>query len=239
VRTSLAPPARSFLWPTVATIAVVALCVLAGNWQRGRMHDKEALGRALAAADAQAPVPLPADADWGAWRFRRVVARGRYDAGDQFLLDNRVHTGRVGYDVVTPLALPDGRFVLVDRGFVAADPDRRVLPDAPAPPGEVRVEGRVEIAPAGYVVGNPEPQGVRWPHLDAARYAQRSGRSVLPVYLQASGGDAGAGLARDWPAPDLGTQMHLGYMLQWYTFAAMAAGLWMYFAVRHRLRRAA
>jgi cytochrome oxidase assembly protein ShyY1 len=95
----------------------------------------------------------------------------------------------------------------------------------------VQVEGRVEIAPRGFLVGNPPPQGILWPHLDPARYAERSGRTVLPVYLQATG-DAGQGLARDWPAPDLGTEMHLGYMMQWYIFATLAAGLWGYFAWR-------
>jgi len=223
--------------PTLAALVTVALCVTAGNWQRGRMHEKQALADALAAADRLAPVPLPARAiDWSAWRYRRVVAHGRYDAAGQFLVDNRVHQGRVGYDVVTPLGLPDGRWLLVDRGFVPAGRDRAVLPDAPVPPAEVTVEGRIEVPARGFVLGNPQPQGALWPHLDPERYAERSGRPVLPVYLQASGGDAGAGLARDWPAPDLGTQMHLGYMVQWYVFASMAAGLWLFFAWR-RWRR--
>ena len=231
MRTSLAPAARSFLWPTLATIVFVALCVTAGNWQRARMHEKEALAAALAAADRAAPMALPTAArDWEALRYRRVVAQGQFDAHDQFLLDNRVHEGRVGFDVVTPLALPDGAWVLVDRGFVEVH-DRRVLPHAPPPPGDVTVEGRVELPVRGFLMGNPPPQGPLWPHLDPARYAERSGRRVLPIYLEATG-DIGAGLARDWPAPDLGTERHLGYVFQWYTFAAMAAGLWIYFAWR-------
>jgi cytochrome oxidase assembly protein ShyY1 len=80
--------------------------------------------------------------------------------------------------------------------------------------------------------GSAEPDGVRWPRLDPARYAERTSRRVLPVYLAATGGD---GLLRDWPAPDLGIEKHLGYMVQWYVFAAMAAGLWTFFTVR-RLR---
>lgn len=238
MRASLAPVRRSFAVPTLAALVVVALCVVAGNWQRSRMHEKQALADALAAADRLAAAPLPAQApDWTAWRYRRVVARGRYDAAGQFLVDNRVHQGRVGYDVVTPLALADGAWILVDRGFVAAAADRAVLPDAPPPPGEVDVEGRVEVPARGFVIGNPQPQGVLWPHLDPERYAARSGRRVLPVFLQATGSAAGAGLARDWPAPDLGTQMHLGYMVQWYTFAAMAAGLWLFFGWRRWRRR--
>jgi surfeit locus 1 family protein len=221
--------------PFVAMVAVVALCVTAGNWQRGRMHEKDALRAALEAADRAPPVTLPSGADdWSAWRYRRVRAQGRYEAAQQFLVDNRVHDGRVGYDVVTPLALRNGDWVLVDRGFVAAGRDRRVLPTLPPPAGDVSVEGRVELPTHGYLTGNPEPAGVLWPHLDTARFAQRTGRAVLPVFIQATGGDAGDGLARDWPVPDLGSEKHLGYMVQWYSFAALAAGLWLFFTLRHR-----
>ena len=45
----------------------------------------------------------------------------------QILIDNKVHDGRAGYHVVTPLVLADGRVVLVDRGWIAAG---RVARDA-------------------------------------------------------------------------------------------------------------
>jgi surfeit locus 1 family protein len=233
-------PARRPAWiPFVAMVAVVAVCITAGNWQRGRMHEKDALRAALDAADRAPPVALPSGVgEWDSWRYRRVRAEGRYDAAQQFLVDNRVHDGRVGYDVVTPLALRNGAWLLVDRGFVAAGRDRSVLPTMPPPEGDVVVEGRVEIPARGYLLGNPQPSGVLWPHLDPARFAERTGRSVLPVFLQATGGDAGPGLARDWPAPDLGSEKHLGYMVQWYLFAALAAGLWLFFTVRRLHRHA-
>jgi surfeit locus 1 family protein len=223
--------------PHVATIVVVVVCVAAGNWQRSRMHEKDTLRAALEAADAAPAVGVPgSDADWNAWRYRRVVARGRYDAARQFLLDNRVHEGRVGYEVVTPLMLADGRWLLVDRGFVPAGRERSDLPQRPPPTGDVSVEGRIQLVPRGYFMSGGEASGVLWPHLDPALFAQRTGRTVLPVYLQASGGDAGDGLSRDWPAPDLGSEKHLGYMVQWYSFAALAAGLWAYFTFRRRAR---
>jgi surfeit locus 1 family protein len=231
-----APSVRRPAWiPLVATVVVVALCIVAGNWQRSRMHEKQALGAALAAADRLAPVSLPSAVDdWNAWRFRRVAATGHYDAATQFLLDNRVHDGRVGYDVITPLALAGGAWVLVDRGFVASGGNRQVLPDVPPPAGEVVVEGRIEVPPHGFVLGDVAPQGPFWAHLQPARYAERTSRRVLPVYLQASGQGAGPGLVRDWPAPDLGAEKHISYMVQWYSFAALAAGLWIYFTLRRR-----
>ena len=104
---ALAAPRRAGrpAWlPTVAALVTVVLCIVAGNWQHRRMQEKEALQQRMQQALAIAPVPLPtAVDDWSGWRFRRVAATGEYDAGHQILIDNRVHAGRVGFDVVTPL----------------------------------------------------------------------------------------------------------------------------------------
>ena len=134
---------RPVLLPTFATIVAVALCVTAGVWQHGRMAQKLEARAQLDAAARSAPVPLPAASDWEAWRFRPVIAVGTFDAAHQVLLDNRIHEGRAGYDVVTPLALPDGRVVLVDRGWVAGGATRAELPAVSPPSGAVAVTGRV------------------------------------------------------------------------------------------------
>src|SRR5512141_1968462 len=131
---------RPRLLPTLAAVAAIVLCVAAGTWQRDRMHAKEALRAQLDAAGGAEPVALaslPATADWAALRYRPVVATGEYVARRQIFVDNRVHGGRAGFHVVTPLALPDGRVVLVNRGWIAQGPSRAALPDAPPPAGVV------------------------------------------------------------------------------------------------------
>lgn len=222
--------------PTLAMLAVVALCIAAGNWQRGRMLQKQALGERLAAAAAEPVVPLPGGiGDWSTWRYRQVELAGRYDAAHQILIDNKVHAGRAGYHVVTPLALADGRAVLVDRGYVPAGATRADLPAAPPPAGEIRVRGRVNLPPADYVeLREAPPQGAVWQNLDPARFAASTGLAVLPIVVEATDGDDG--LVRDWPRPDVGVEKHLIYMVQWYAFAALAFGLWVWFALIRRRR---
>lgn len=223
--------------PTVAAFATVMLCVIAGNWQHRRMVEKEALQEALQRAATLAPVALPSGVeDWNAWRFRRVVATGEYDARHQMLIDNKVHEGRAGFDVVTPLHLRDGRAVLVDRGWIAGGATRAVLPEAPPPAGMLAVRGRVDIPAANYYElgdGKP-PAGPVWEHLDPARFAKATGIPVLPVVIEALDSATAGELARDWPQPDAGIDRHLGYMVQWYAFAAMAAGLWLWFTFKPR-----
>jgi len=224
--------------PTFAMLVAVAIFVTAGNWQRARMDAKESLRAQLDAATARGPAPLPQDVvDWSAWRFRPVTATGTFDADHQILIDNKVHEGNVGFDVVTPLRLNDGRIVLVDRGFVPAGPSRQMLPTAPPPSGSVTVRGRINLPATQYFeLGHEMPAGPLWQHLDVRRYAEATRLSVLPVVIEATmptGSDDA--LARDRPAPDLGIERHRIYMVQWYAFAAMALAFWAWFVLRPRL----
>ena len=62
---------------------------------------------------------------------------------------------------------------------------------------------------------------------------------MLPVVIEATSpaGPEDAALALDRPAPDAGVDKHRIYMVQWYAFAALAAGLWLLFFVRRRRAR--
>jgi surfeit locus 1 family protein len=202
------------------------------------MDEKSRLRAQLDAATIAAPVTVPSGVgDWATWRFRPIVATGSFDAAHQILIDNKVHAGVVGYDVVTPLALRDGRIVLVDRGFVPGGASRAVLPSVPPASGDVTVRGRLNVPPAGYFeFGRAVPEGPVWQHLDPKRFTEATGVAVLPIVVEASaptGGDDA--LVRDWPAPDFGIEKHWIYMLQWYSFAALATALWLWFWLKPRV----
>jgi surfeit locus 1 family protein len=224
--------------PTLATVVGIALFVTAGHWQQGRMEQKEALRAQFDAANANAPSPLPPETvDWSAWRYRPVAVDGTFDAARQILVDNKIEEGRAGYHVVTPLVLADGRAVLVDRGWIAAGETRAQLPSATPPAGPVTVHGRVNIPAARYVeLAHAAPAGGVWQNLDPARFAAVTGLAVLPIVVEQTAPLVGPGasdkLVRNWPAPDFGIEKHRIYMMQWYLFAATAAGLWLFLNLR-------
>ncbi len=221
--------------PTVAAIAAVAVFVAAGNWQRGRMEHKIELRSQFDAAIALAPVPVPRDGNWAEWRYRSVSASGEFDADRQILIDNKVHSGRAGYHVVTPLRLDDGRAVLVDRGWVPAGVTRAELPREAPPSGKVVVVGRLNATPAYFEFDHAAPVGRLWQNLDPTRFAAATGIAVLPVVVEQTVSiGPGDTLIRDWPAPDFGVDKHRIYMLQWYLFALLATGLWLFFNLRRR-----
>ena len=230
---------RPPLLPTIATVVAIALFLTAGHWQQGRMEQKEALRAQFDAASARTPSTLPSEpVDWTAWRYRPVAVQGTFDAARQILIDNKVEDSHAGYHVVTPLVLADGRAVLVDRGWIAAGDSRAQLPQAAPPAGPVTVPGRVNIPAAHYVeLAHAAPSGGVWQNLDPARFAAASGLPVLPIVLEQTapliGSEAGSDrLVRNWPAPDFGIEKHRIYMMQWYLFAATAAGLWLFLNLR-------
>ena len=231
---------RPRLLPALAAMAAIVVCIGAGNWQRERLHAKEALRAQLdpaARADPVALATLADDADWAALRYLPVIATGEFVADRQILIDNKVRAGRAGYDVVTPLKLADGRVVLVDRGWTAQRASRSEVPAIPPPPGVVAVRGRISLPTTRYLeLQRDSPEGAIRQNLDPARFAAATGLRVLPVVVEATVAPVpDDGLARERPPPDLGVDTHRIYMVQWYTFAALAAILWLWF---HRPRPA-
>ncbi len=165
------------------------------------MQQKLALGEQLAAAAARRPCRCPPATSTGAHGGSGVVeVAGRYDAGRQILIDNRVHAGRAGYHVVTPLVIEDGRAVLVNRGFVPAGPTRDVrcrprrLNRAACTSAVASIRRRRSTSSSGHTV----PQRGVWQNLDPVRFAAATGLPVLPVVIEQVDGPAD-GLVRDWP----------------------------------------
>src|SRR5215475_8482130 len=130
---------RPTLWPTLALAVFVAATVGLGDWQRHRSAEKAALRGQNELAAHQQPLELTAaSADVATLRFRSVRASGEFDGRRQVLIDNKVHAGRPGFDVVTPLKLAGGdRYVLVDRGWIAQGARRSELPQVPPPAGRI------------------------------------------------------------------------------------------------------
>jgi surfeit locus 1 family protein len=232
---------RPTLWPTLGLAVVVAVTVGLGNWQRHRAEAKEALREQYERAAHQPPLALTATAtDVAALRFRPVRASGEFDGRRQVLIDNKVHAGRPGFDVVTPLKLSGGdRYVLVDRGWIAQGTNRSSLPQVPPPAGEVGVEGRINLPPAHYLELKLDagPGPVRQ-NLDIDRIAAATGLPLLPFVIEQTD-NAGDSLIRDWPPPDFGIDQHRGYMVQWYSLAGLGIVLWLGLNWRARTARAA
>jgi surfeit locus 1 family protein len=216
------------LWPTLGMLVLVAATVSLGNWQRNRAAQKEALAAEIAAAAARPAVELTGEERVAApILFRGVRATGEFDAAHTVLIDNKVHAGKPGYEIVSPLCFGNGRCVLVERGWIEQGARRTELPTVTWPAGRVTVVGRASEPPRRYLeFGSRKPEGALWQNLDIARIAAETRLDLLPFVIEQEPGPAD-GLVRDWPPPDLGIERNRSYMIQWYSLAALAIILWL------------
>ena len=225
--------------PTLAMLIAVPLFATLGAWQLDRAGQKEALRERLAARWDAPSSPLPASPDWSAVEHRRVTLSGSYVAARQFVVGDRVHRGRRGVHVITPLRRTDGGGeLLIDRGWLV---DGAHVPAPPA--GPVTLTGRVALPqPPALELGPAAPAGdpwrAPWSRLDPGAYARVAGVAPLPAALLLDP-DQADGFVRDWARPvgGLAPALHVGYAVQWFAFAVLAAGFWLMHAVR-RGRRA-
>jgi surfeit locus 1 family protein len=214
--------------------AVVALGVLGalfcalGRWQWQRAAESRATAAEFAAGGAAEMLAVaPHDLLDGALRFRRLRIEGEYAPGRQVLLDNMVHDGVAGYQVLTPLRIDSSALLLVNRGWLPAGPDRRVLPDVGVASAQRRVLGRLERLPrpglrlAAAVPDTAEAIAVL-SYPTAADLAALLGGPVLDYQLLLDP-DEPDGYTRDWRAPGLAPERHLVYAGQWLLLAAGAA----------------
>jgi len=221
--------------PTVAALALVALTVWLGNWQDRRAQEKTERQALLEAREVAPPLTITGAAGTAEdLLFRRLRAEGRFVADGQIFIDNRIHGGRAGYNVVTPFRLsPSGAILLVNRGWVARSAAYPAPPTVPVPEGERAIAGLAVLPPARFLELSADTvEGNVWQNLSIERYAKRVKGPVVPVVLLAN--PPGEGLAAVDERPDAGIAKHREYALTWYSLAVTAGVLW----VALNLRRA-
>lgn len=225
----------------IALFTLVLLPVLIGFglWQLGREQEKISLQQNFDMR-SQAPwIELSAAGSTAEeLSYRRVILRGRFDPQRSFLLDNRLHQGVPGYEVITPFTLPDGRTVLVNRGWTAQGPRRDVLPALPDASTVTEVRGAVYV-PIGepFLLSDQRETGTdEWPRViqsvDIDMLSADLGLELYPYTVRMEAGSPGALLA-DWPLMNMMPEKHRAYAVQWFAMAAALLLLFLYSTFRH------
>jgi surfeit locus 1 family protein len=212
-----------------ALLGFAALAAL-GTWQLERRSWKLDLIQRIESRVHAPPVPAPGRAEWPTvtaadHAYRRVRATGVF-LNDRETLVQAVTERGAGSWVMTPLRMPDGSVVLVNRGFVP--PERRdpTTRKAGQIAGETTLTGLLRVTePGGMLLRANDPLSDRWYSRDVAAIAAARGLAdVAPCFIDA---DAASSLP-DGPIGGLTViafqNNHLVYAITWYALAFMLVG---------------
>jgi cytochrome oxidase assembly protein ShyY1 len=222
--------APSWIFTALTFLLCVAFFFL-GHWQWHRGELRQAEWNRFATG-AERVVPLGSQGIDQVPRYQRVGVVGRLDPDHQFLLDNRSYQGRPGFEVLTPMQRPNGRVVLIDRGWVPFSGLRERLPGvALKPRGTVTVVGRVDSLPSpGLASGRaapdrqgPWPKVTAFPSMDQLSLALGVPLERHMVLLDPQEED---GYVRDWHPPGVEPIRHWSYAVQWWSFGVVLIVLW-------------
>ncbi len=228
----------------LAVLVLAGVCVQLGRWQFHRLDDRKARNDVTRANLAAPPAPIDqivgqdgVVGDRHAWRT--AVVTGRYDASKQVVLRYRNVKDRPGFEIVTPLTLPDGKAVLVDRGFLARQGAELAPGSIPAvPTGEVTITGRLQRSERGghTTGGTPDDGTARL--INGPEFGKALDLNLYDGYLtidkQEPANDAAFG---GFPGPEIDDGPHFFYGLQWFFFALLALAGLVYFS-RQQVRDA-
>ncbi|MGC8855630.1 MAG: SURF1 family protein [Anaerolineae bacterium] len=224
---------RQWILTTLLVILGAAVCVRLGIWQLDRLAQRRAFNAHVLEMRALPPLDLNTStaADLTSMEYRAVRVRGKYDFEHQVALRNQYYGDQYGFHLLTPLLLEDGRAILIDRGWIPADGN-----DSPAAwraydePGEITLEGIIRLGRARPDVGGvPDrtlaPGQTRldfWNFVNLERIAGQVPYPLLPVYVQPNvNPDDSTPPIPFQPEVEISEGPHLGYALQWFTFAAI------------------
>lgn len=223
---------RAGLIGSLLVLIVAATCVRLGFWQLHRLGERRARN-ALAATRLAAPAATleRADDDTAGLTFRQAVARGSFDSEHSIVWAGRSFQGDPGVYLLTPLLLPGGGALLVNRGWLPS-PDAATVELAP-----YRVTGALEVR--GILVPFPLPRGapetvtqrVRY-RLDRQVAARLLPYSLEPLLLQLTPSTGDRTLPRPLPPPELDDGPHLSYAVQWFSFAVIGIVGWIALLLR-------
>ena len=236
----------------IAAVLTAGVTARLGFWQLDRGAQKSALQTAVESRQKMPPLPpndLPSDGRTLQERLHRhIKLEGMWAPQHTVYLENRQMQGRPGFFVVTPLLLPGGDAVLVQRGWLPRDLRDRTRVQAPATdPGNTRILARIALPPARLYDFDGTASGPIRQNLDVGAFALETGLRLRPLSvleldaapLPTAGQPPRTDkLLRDWPLPAADIHKHHGYAFQWFALSVLTIALYVWFQIlrprRHR-----
>lgn len=212
-----------------ALLGVLLLLGL-GFWQVERQawkHDLMArIQERIAAPAVDFPGATVAPQDWD---YRQVSATGVFDYTRELHLAARdVRHSTYGYQILVPLRLADGRWLLVSRGWVPQEKKAAASRVEGQVTGTVTVTGVARLPQARrWMAPENAPERNVWLWLDLPAMAKAVDvDEFVPLYLEADGMTNPGGWPRGGQTRVQFTDNHFIYAITWFSLAFALVAVW-------------
>jgi surfeit locus 1 family protein len=225
---------RRWILATLLVAFGVGLCIRLGIWQLDRLDQRRAFNARVQAQIDQPALTLDANTlqdDIANMEYRQVQVTGKYDFSQEIALRNQYYGNEWGVHLITPLKIADtDQTILVDRGWIPAADFETGDWSKFAESGVVTVSGVLRAAQTRAQLGtrtDPTPapgEAPRqsWNFVNISLISRQFPYPLLEAYIQQAPNPSWTGLPyRTQPELELTEGPHMGYALQWFTFATI------------------
>jgi surfeit locus 1 family protein len=225
---------------TLVTFVCVVIMFALGNWQlqRAEQKNQRLLAVEMAAKTAQVDLQQVLRSNINDMLDMPVNFDGAADATRYFLLDNKIHNGRVGYQVLTPMQTSSGT-VIVNFGWVAATNSRDILPSIKIDTETARYAGVISLPLNNAMIKETAVVDGDWPKVlqqtDLKVIQQHYNQDLLPFVVLLNAQETSP-FVRDWQPVVMAPEKHLAYAAQWFLLAFAALVIFI-IAQRNKLKR--
>lgn len=207
---------------TLVALALIALCLIAAQWQYNRGVDRHHRNF-LIEQNIAAPVISLAAAEENLVKneWRTVNVQGSFDADQTILIRNRYFEGKYGFEFLTLFMSVDQQKFWIDRGWVIAGKNALTAPNVPNPPtGVVTITGRLRLdtsLPQGSFFALPATgEGL------VSKWNAQQEVETESFYIDLLGGSRPELTpAVSAQLPELSDGPHMAYALQWLFFGGL------------------
>jgi surfeit locus 1 family protein len=227
--------------PTLAYLCLLPLLISLGFWQLGRSEEKRViLEKQEQGISSPEFIRLSASGKYNVdeFRYQKVRAIGHYDREHQFLLDNQIRNGKVGYFVFTPFIFEEeSQAVLVNRGWVPLNHDRSNLPEIMIKSQQAEVQGRINRFPGvGIKLAGAEIPTQGWPSIVQVINNQvltdKLGYKIFPFQIELAK-ELPEGYDREWQITTIMLpEQHTAYAIQWFALAFTLTLLYLWYSYK-------
>ncbi len=211
---------KAYPWLSFFSLMVFISLIGLGSWQVYRLQWKLDLLKQIEEKSKQPPANIPRNEETlKNMQFRKVISFGRYLNKYEMHLVGRYSQGKMGYHIITPFVLSNGKVILVNRGWIPVDKKQASKRAESIIKGNTVIEGvLVEPYKNFWFTPKNNPKDNLWFSFPISEVQNYTGLKLLPMIIQETGGQK-LPLPIKVPEKIELRNDHLQYAIIWYSLA--------------------